>query len=811
MLLPAAVDRLSSLMMSSGISDGAVRLTPTTSVQALSDEVISTNHTIETDQIPITNIDDILLDVSPCNDTSTDPKPLNKTLSKEHPSSPHALTLSEASGNQVPVQTSLLDSSVLETGNEKCAVLPAEMTHQPDESSGCKHMYPSGDDSDSNSDCTTDSSLVVHQTANRGGELHEPSSDEEVEFCCSEAQKQAADAHFDLCQSSNQSSPVQLASREDTDLDQSSAVKQASSDVSVRDKEKNSSTEQLCQFSNSLKPLPSTECHINGAIEPSDKGMVCMASSPGSLSSSPPGTHSLTQDANSSQSSDLPKNSHTKAPLSPSVESETSGSSRSKSDSVINKEKVFTCGTNLNSQASSSLKKTSGLKLLESSDGPVWSSILKLPSESQISLNTAAPKLKGLSIRSKNRAEEHQLQKTSPAISTSDSALNLSTQSTPLTTTSSCLRPTNRPDVNSCLALPKVIERKQVRPEEREDNSIHVGSRSQGKSHQPPTQRTFIEVQLSSLSVSSTPALIHSDTVNSDSKLSPRGREVKSANVVIHNTDLNSLSCPKETHLPTSNGSKPTAAVETGETLKSGMSRLYIKTMERRSFSTDAALSVAYNPFSVRHKIKSFENLANFDRPVAKSSDIQSHALTYRASLNQRIAGYMDLVNSVDCRARQRSFSSYVETLIPTTPCSPALGKHPSNITLLNLDFPHTRCSTAPLMEVGPEAEVHKAPDGFSPQTPPVLRRKHGRLPRSRLQQLRALSMPELEKLCTEDFTRGQSADEEKTETGNTETERSAHNAALTEVDVNRVRQRHQETTQEPPETLGPQPSWSIR
>ncbi|KAG7221344.1 hypothetical protein INR49_017310 [Caranx melampygus] len=596
-------------------------------------------------------------------------------------------------------------------------------------------MYPTGDDSDSNSDSTTDSSLVVHQTANRGWGLHEPSSDEEVEFCCSDAQKQAADGHFDFCQSSNQSSPVHLTSKEITDLDQTSDVKKASSDVLVRDKEKNS-TEQLCQFSNSLKPLSSTECHINGAIEPSDKGQL------------------LT-------------------------------------------------------------KKTSGLKLFENSDGPVWSSILKLPSESQISLNTAAPRLKGLSIRSKNKAEEHQLQKNSPATLNSNAALNQSTQLTPLTTTSSCLRPTNRPDVNSCLALPKVSERKQVRPGERDahvtkENSVHVGSRSQGKSHQPPTQRTFIEVQLSSLSGSSSPAVVHSDTVNSDSKLTPKGTEVKSANVMVHNTELNSLSCPKETYLPTSNGSKPNTAVETGETMKSSTSRLYIKTMERRSFSTDAALSVAYNPFSVRHKIKSFENLANFDRPVAKSSDIQSHALTYRASLNQRIAGYMDLVNSVDCRARQRSFSSYVETLIPTTPCSSALGKHPSNITLLNLDFPHTRCSTAPLLEVGCEAEAPKAPDGFSPQTPPVLRRKHGRLPRSRLQQLRALSMPELEKLCTEDFTRGQSAAEEKTETSTTETEKSAHNAARTEVDVNRVRQRDQETPQETPETHEPQPSWSI-
>ncbi|XP_071340238.1 PDZ domain-containing protein 2-like [Trachinotus anak] len=244
--------------------------------------------------------------------------------------------------------------------------------------------------------------------------------------------------------------------------------------------------------------------------------------------------------------------------------------------------------------------------------------------------------------------------------------------------------------------------------------------------------------------------------------------------------------------------------------------------MERQSFSTDAALSAGYNPFSVRHKIKSFENLANFDKPVAKSSDIQSHALTYQASLNQRIAGYMNLVNSFDCRGRQRSFSSYVENLIPTTPCSSPLGKLHSNITLMNLDSPHTHCNTAPLLEDSPEDEVPKAPDGFTPQTPPVLRRKHGRLPHSRLQQLRALNMLELEKLCTQDFTRAQGTDIDTTETSlyptvltkATVTESFPPSAALTEVDVNRVSQRDpgstEETPQGAPETHGPQPGWSI-
>ncbi|XP_023253396.1 PDZ domain-containing protein 2 [Seriola lalandi dorsalis] len=837
----SAVDRLSNLMMSSGSSDGAVKLNPATSVQALSDEVIVPNHTTQTDhdfQLPITNIDDILLEVSLCSDTNTHTKPPKEILSNEHVSSQHAVPLSEAAGIQFPVQTSLLDSSVLDTGDEKCVVLPVETTHvfpvetthenQPEENAGSKHMYPTGEDSDSNSESTTDSSVVANKNAERGGGIHEPSSDEEeVEFCCCDAQRPAADGH-----SPNRSSPVQPASSQDTELDQTFDVRRGDSDVSVRDKE------QPCRFSNSPIPVSSTECFVNGAIEPCDKARECVASCPGSLSPSPPETESLTQEADSSLTSELLKKLNIKKTLSPSVVSETYGSSLSRSDTkvsatVINKEKVLTGRTNLNTQTSSSLKNTSGLKLLDIPDSPVWSSILKLPSESQISPKTAAPKLKGLSIKSKNKSQEEPLQKPSPAPSNIDAALNQTTQLPPVTTRSSCLRTSNQPDVNSCLALPRVSERRQVKSEHRDvqltmEKSVHVGSRSQGQSHQPPTQRTFIEVQLSSLSGSSSPVVANSETVNSGSKPTQRGTEVRSApvlsaavstvektNAVVRNTDLNSLCSTKEAH-STTKPSKPSTAVETGETLKSSTSRLYIKTMERRSFSTDAAVSAGYNPFSVRHKIKSFENLANFDRPVAKSSDIQSHALTYRSSLNQRIAGYMDLVNSVDCRARQRSFSSYVETLIATTPCSPPLGKPPSNITLMNLDFPHTHCNTAPLLEDDPKAEAPKAPDGFTPQTPPVLRRKHGRLPRSRLQQLRALSMPELEKLCTEDFTKGQGTAVEKTEVSiqPTETESSPLSAAPTDVDVIRVCQRDpgpsEETPQETPETHGPQPGWSI-
>ncbi|XP_006810969.1 PDZ domain-containing protein 2-like [Neolamprologus brichardi] len=153
----------------------------------------------------------------------------------------------------------------------------------------------------------------------------------------------------------------------------------------------------------------------------------------------------------------------------------------------------------------------------------------------------------------------------------------------------------------------------------------------------------------------------------------------------------------------------------------------------------------------------------------------------------------MELVNAVDFRTRQRSFSSYVENLLPATSCSLRLRKSSEN-------------------------EVHKAPDGAAPQTPPVLRKKHGRLLYSRLRQLRALSMPELEKLCKEDAAGGRStADKTDADTRSTiapVTDSFPTCATPMKADLNRVNHSEAEVTEETAqrtrETHGRQLGWSI-
>lgn len=850
--------------MSSGSNDGATKLNPASdSVQGMSDEgqVVTkdsgnANHTTQTDnnvQIPITNIDDMLSEVSLCSNENAHIKSPFTTLSKEPVSccsSQPTVTLLKKAALQVPAQSSPLDCSILDAKklDEKGAILSVETPHEnqlKDFSSerpyaGSTCMYPDSDDSDS----TTDSSVMVNKIADSETSLHEPSSDEEVEICSSGAQQPAA-AHFSLRQSPTGSSPSQSASSQNTNLNPAFDVLQVCSNTSLRDKENSqhslvfrvSSAEQPCQSSNSSLPVSSIECHINSAIEHCDKVPACMASSPCSVSvcssSTPPDTQCVTQGtaanvhADTSVTSDSLKHMNTQMPHLPSKESDTSGSSISTSGtgdsaSMENKEKVLVCRTNLSPRASSSL--------LDNAECPLWSSDFKLKVESQIRPKTSCPILKGLSIKSKSESQEECLQKPtsskSPVLSNTKAALNKST---------SFLQTSNRPDMNHCYALPEVNDGRQVPPEHEhsggtvqtvqlaKEKDIQLGLKAPVKSHsrehQPSTQKTFIEVRLSSLSGSSSPVMARNEIVNiKDSKHAQRGTDrlapvlPPAISTVVKTNGMGSITefslcSTKETHsLTTNNGSKP-SSVETSETIKSSTARLYIKTVERRSFSTDTALSADCNPFSVRHKIKSFENLANFDKPVAKSSDGQSYALTYRASLNQRIAGYMGLVNSSDCQTRQRS--SYVESLLSTTPSSSLLGKSPHSITLINIELPHTSCSTTPLTEDHPRAEVQKGPDRIATQTPPVLRRKNNRIPSSRLRQLRALSMPELEKLCTEDFT---AVDKTQTSIHPVLTKATG---TETKANANRVSQGDSGSTEETPqgtsETRGQQLGWSIR
>lgn len=883
------------MIKSSGSLDGAARLEPSRASHGTADKgqiqsanpensppqqkscpaVPQPNHGV---QIPVTNIDEMLSELTLCSDTTTcskSPKALtNVTCCSNLNQAP------EEDDIHAPVESCFLDSSILGSGNNDAGILPVEKNllnsslmneWQLTENSlgsckerpavGSKHMYPVGDDSDSESDSTADSH-IVNKMAIAKASLKEASSDEEeVEICFCEAQQPLGQSQ--VCQSEIGPLPSRHANSENTNLPQDSTI------VLLTDKDKEelnaSSTNKLCHSSNNTSPVPFLQCYINSHNGQTDKVDAYVASSPECLSvySSPstPVSHAASQDSNarlhgkSSLTSNLVCQLTTQVPISTSLESEMSTSGERVSASLMLTDKDEDKQNPNN--PSSPLLRASGLKLIDRHSAcPVQSSNINLHN---------APRLKGLSIKSKTKPTEHPFLKPLRAEIPVPSKPSVSFNQSPrlqakMAAMPSCLKNINQPDMSIQLASNKLGDRQQdlakAEPSggtvqnvqsANEVVEVHLGSNTkpQSRSQPPATQRTFIEVRLTSLCHLSSPSLEHKETVKTkDCKSSHSGTDGRLAPVLFtsncalktektdampSNTVLSSMCSNNGTHSVTNN-SKALSKSEAYESLKSSRSRLYMKAMDRRSLSTDAVLSGDYNPFSVRHKIKSFENLANFDKPVVKCSDIQSFALAYRASLNQRISGYMGLVKSMDCRPLQRSYSSYVENLIPTTTCSTILGKSPSSGVLKNVALPLADCNGAPLAEDKAVGVISKASDGVAPQIPPVLKRKQNKgtadIYRSRLRELRALSMPELEKLCPEDFSRASGPTTKETEpsihptiptipTIPAVTESFPHSATMTRMDVNMGNPLHpgsiQDSSQGSRGNHGRQPGWSIR
>ncbi|XP_035165048.1 PDZ domain-containing protein 2 isoform X4 [Oxyura jamaicensis] len=152
--------------------------------------------------------------------------------------------------------------------------------------------------------------------------------------------------------------------------------------------------------------------------------------------------------------------------------------------------------------------------------------------------------------------------------------------------------------------------------------------------------------------------------------------------------------------------------------------------------------------FSVKQRIKSFENLANFDRPVVKAIDIHS---SVRSPFGRRSCGGMATAASpTDTpRALRRSLSSY--------------GSSPSPADTMTKSSTSTESTCAVEGSVGEgksqrseESSARVDSAAFPPAASQVRRsRGLGRPPlsRSRLRELRALSMPDLDKLCGEGFS----------------------------------------------------------
>uniref|UniRef100_A0A8C5U6K8 PDZ domain-containing protein n=1 Tax=Malurus cyaneus samueli TaxID=2593467 RepID=A0A8C5U6K8_9PASS len=152
--------------------------------------------------------------------------------------------------------------------------------------------------------------------------------------------------------------------------------------------------------------------------------------------------------------------------------------------------------------------------------------------------------------------------------------------------------------------------------------------------------------------------------------------------------------------------------------------------------------------FSVKQRIKSFENLANFDRPIVKAIDICSAA---RLPLARRSCGGLATTsNPAEAPwALRRSFSSYGGSPSPANAAAKSPpGREPVRVAEGDKGDGKPQRSE----EDGAGADVVAFPASAS-----QVRRSRGLgrplLSRSRLRELRALSMPDLDKLCGEGFS----------------------------------------------------------
>ncbi|KAK4816167.1 hypothetical protein QYF61_011549 [Mycteria americana] len=152
--------------------------------------------------------------------------------------------------------------------------------------------------------------------------------------------------------------------------------------------------------------------------------------------------------------------------------------------------------------------------------------------------------------------------------------------------------------------------------------------------------------------------------------------------------------------------------------------------------------------FSVKQRIKSFENLANFDRPIVKAIDI--HTATRSPLARRSCGGLAAAASPVETpRALRRSLSSYGGSPSPAN----TMAKSPTSAE-------PTRVAEGGKEEGKPQRSEEGgagADVAAFPRSASQARRSRGLgrppLSRSRLRELRALSMPDLDKLCGEGFS----------------------------------------------------------
>lgn len=836
----SAVDRLSSLIMSSGCEGSSKLEAPRPSPE-------EKNHTDKT-QIPlsentnakqastihsmlVTNIDDVVSE-------------LNSAESKVNDQSAEEYSKEDDLGTGAPSQTNSLDFSALDVGNNTCHfpigktflnsysrnfsnlgenIVPLQKGH------GDKPSMYSMVDSDSESD-STDSAVKIEMSQGQSeGPRDTDTDEEEVELCFSTVNQSA----FSQSEGSPLPEENGIASRQSVDqpvaklLTSTDLHKPLSVSAQNRDSQENKSQGSLCNQVSSkdllngksghaptqqeavcVSRITQANCSDNEKCETISKTFQICQTSTGSpvtqnnchiTPRSQERTARLLSDA--SLSAERPNTGQVPLKLTvtePNASNYANGKSSGQASLALaskDKEKVLSTPdlkSPFSQNQSKSVTSVRSLGTKSPNDTPV-SPLLRGRLKVDDKKSNTSSKLKGLSIKSKCKDQEQPVSRSPRAespvqrksLSSPSQSPKLHSKRTTPTASPKSTRPSEKIGVSCCKnnqSQSTVSSIFKVNPtntakEELKDALDLKEQVSKPEATVANTQRTFIEVRLSSSS-SSTPVLARKEVVNA-SHLSLASLSVDSIKWKESNSDssLGSQTIPIESINSSSSSAKQNGdnkATETAEkvfcngqeevllrnsnnkdaasNLKTSKSKLYLRGLDRRSCSTDTGGSLDPNPFSVRQRIQSFENLASFDRSVVRCIDIPFYAVNSKPTLNRRLSGYAGSVSSqsIDSRSLRRSFSSCVDNLSS----SPSLQNWSTSSTATNCEStPSNQTTKAVTKEMKNEISQNQP----SIHTPPVLRsrnaRAHGGLSRSKLREIKALSMPELDKLCTEDFT----------------------------------------------------------
>ncbi|XP_062873576.1 PDZ domain-containing protein 2 isoform X2 [Trichomycterus rosablanca] len=770
----SAVDRLCSLMTSSGCErstrmESAAAPEQKTSMDQTGVAFVETensctepNHKpeeeIPTNEVAVSNIDDVVTDILNNERSKSDSTDVAKTMTT---------TGSVETSNPGPKeQPNPLDFSILDSENKGC-LLPVGKTFLNSYSrnysqllnenadlsvKGCEEhpsMYNMLDESDTETDSATDSSAKNKTAQNNCEELQDTDSDEEVELCYSTVSDPQSNQQTDCSVSLKQDILRNQAGNKVGAAEVLQSIPSPLDDV-------DSKTEHL---SSNLTESRSLIHHEPFNSEPSDETVLCLQRT----SSSEPSESKLENVekvlvpatsppflSGSPRAIEIPVTSAEQDFAS------TEFSGKSSSTPTKDKEKIKTPSSpDYKFQSKSTTNRAVEDKPLNNTPvSPLLSSRFRQEEKSS--------KLKGLSIKSKCNGQEQPVCR--PA--------------SPLLKKSNC-SPIHSPKLASKRITPAANQMASFL--EKSSSIIKVGDQNQqngnqtikgsdsvrsehddgtkpsiSKSEASSKQRTFIEVRLSSSSSSSAPVLTCRESSGSnnlrDSPLHEESAPKLTSDTVISlkssvsRPELNNcIESPTEPTELFQNDFKVNTTTAESTSYKAGRSKLYHRALDRRSYSMGGRPQDP-KPFSVRQRIKSFENLASFG-PVMRCIDIHSYAVSSKTSFDRRRSANTTSVSaqSTDSCSLKRSLSSCVATSNSSSSLQP---QNSFSSLVLN--------SSEPAREKPPVEDAVSQPSPVL-HTPPVLRSRNARasngMSRSKLRELRALSMPELDKLCIEDFS----------------------------------------------------------